>query len=72
MVFPESRMQFAHSYQGKETRNGWLVLRLTGMDLEGVDRLYINLDRVEAMAQKRDQAREEVRGFWAMPDDKNE
>ncbi len=72
MLFPDSRMEIAQSYQGKQPKNGWLVLRVTGMDLEGVDRIYIDLDQVEALREKRAQAKRALEDFWAMPEEEGE
>jgi hypothetical protein len=43
MLFPKNRLRHADSYQGKTDPDGWIVLDLKGLDLEGASKLYLSL-----------------------------
>lgn len=49
MDFPKEKMELTSSHSDKESEKGWLVLNLGTLDLEGVSRIYINLDVVEEL-----------------------
>jgi hypothetical protein len=49
MDFPRNKMRVVSSHQGNTSEAGWLVLELKGMDLEGVNRLVIDLAHVEQL-----------------------
>lgn len=54
MRFPREKMQIASVFEGKSPENGWLVLDISKLDLDGVARLYVSLDDVEAVRLSRD------------------
>lgn len=53
MEFPKERMGFAPSYQGKSQDEGWLVLDIAALELEGVSKIYVDLSQVEKVKRKR-------------------
>jgi len=68
MEFPGERMAITYSYQGKSSDTGWLVLNLRGLDLEGVNKLYVNLDDLEQLKLRQDRQESQaqfVREFFA-------
>lgn len=56
MLFPKEKMKYASSYQGKSSDEGWLVLDIGGLELDGVTRVYIDLHDVEVVKQKKGKA----------------
>lgn len=46
MDFPREKMEIVSSHGGQESEKGWLVLNLGTLDLEGITRIYVNLDDV--------------------------
>lgn len=53
MEFPKDKMEFSPTHEGKGTEQGWLVLDIRALDLEGVSKIYIDLSEVEKVKQKR-------------------
>jgi hypothetical protein len=47
MVFPRNRMRFTSVYPGKSEPGGWIVLDLSGADLEGLKHLYLSMEDIE-------------------------
>jgi len=43
MQFPMNRMRFTTSYQGKSEPEGWIVLDLAGVDMDGVNKIYLSV-----------------------------
>jgi len=57
MRVPAEKMEIIGSFEGKTSENGWLVLDIRRADLDGVNKLYINLDDLESLkGRKREQA----------------
>ncbi len=54
MVFPTNRIRFASSYQGRVEPEGWLVLDLAGVDLDGVNKLYLSASDLERIRRAGD------------------
>ncbi len=72
MLFPKSRMRFTTSYLGKTEPDGWIVLDLTGAELDGVGKLYLSMEEIQGLKQRGDvtsdrlkQARSLLGGFGA-------
>ncbi len=61
MVFPKSRMRFATSYEGKIEPNGWIVLDLTGVDLDGVNKIALSAADLDAIKHGGDVAADRVK-----------
>lgn len=53
MQFPKEKMSFTSSYKGEKTDEGWLVLDIGNMELEGVTKLEIDLRDVETVKQRK-------------------
>jgi len=53
MLFPKDKMQVVTSYQGRTSDEGYLVLDLAKVDLEGVGRVYIDLADVSRLQKKK-------------------
>jgi len=49
MQVPREKMEVRSSVAGKESRKGWLMITLRGLELEGVNTLEVNLDDLEAL-----------------------
>ena len=56
MLFPRNRMRFTSLYQGKTEPEGWIVLDLSGADLEGLKQLYLSMEDIEHLKQGGDKA----------------
>jgi hypothetical protein len=56
MRVPRERLELRPAVEGRESRAGWLVIDLKGMDLEGVRHLEVDLDQVEGLRQQQAQA----------------
>jgi len=52
MDFPREKMEFVTSHGGKTSEKGWLVLNLRTLDLEGITRIYIDLEDVEDLRER--------------------
>lgn len=53
MLFPKNKMSFTSVYQGNKSSEGWLVLDIGNMELEGVTKVYIDMKDVgEAKAHR--------------------
>ena len=55
MLFPKNRIRFSSSYQGKTEPDGWIVLDLTAVELDGVTRLYLSGEDIAAARARGDQ-----------------
>jgi hypothetical protein len=61
MLFPKSRMRFTSSYQGKNGSPGWIVLDLTGADLDGVGKIYLPAEQVQKLIADGDLAGDKLK-----------
>jgi hypothetical protein len=61
MQFPQARLKFVTTYQGKTDPDGWLVLDLTGVELDGVNKLYVSFAQIEALKQGGDKAADKLK-----------
>ncbi len=64
MRFPKQRVRFAQSYDGQVSQDGFLVLDLKGLDIEGVTSLVLDLADVDAArsaGDKEDDAKRRAR-----------
>jgi len=46
MLFPKEKIGHTTSYQGNKSDEGWLILNIGNMELEGVSKVYIDLREV--------------------------
>jgi len=49
MRIPRERLEIKPTHGGKDSASGWLDIQLKGLDIEGVDRLYVDLADVEGL-----------------------
>jgi len=54
MRVPRSRLEIAQTHEGKKSQHGWLVINVAGLELEGVSKIHVDLDEVEALKGRRD------------------
>jgi hypothetical protein len=55
MDFPKQKMRFTSTHGGDRYEEGWLVLDIRNVDLEGVGQIYISLADVSELKAKGDQ-----------------
>jgi hypothetical protein len=53
MDFPKNHLKYLRSRGEKESQNGWLVLDVKALDLEGVTKIYLNMDDVDAVQDRK-------------------
>jgi hypothetical protein len=56
MQVPARFLRVNPSYRGVQSEEGWLEIDIKAVDIEGVSRLYVNLDDVAKQRKKRDEA----------------
>jgi hypothetical protein len=61
MLFPRNRMRFSSLYQGKTEPGGWIVLDLSGADLDGLKQLYLSMEDIEHLKQGGDKASDRLK-----------
>ncbi len=49
MQVPKDKMELRSAIAGQASKDGWLVVTLKGLDLDGVTSLEINLDHLQAL-----------------------
>jgi hypothetical protein len=54
MLFPKEKMSHTPTFQGNKTEEGWLVLDIGNMELEGVTRLYVDLIDIKEVKARRE------------------
>jgi len=55
MNFPRQKMRFTTTHSGDRSEEGWLVLDVRNVDLEGVSQIFISLAEVRELKAKGDQ-----------------
>jgi hypothetical protein len=58
MIFPRNKMRIVEVHDGKRPERGWLELNTASADLEGVSKIYINLDELESLREEMSRASE--------------
>lgn len=61
MLFPRNRMKFSSLYQGKTEPGGWIVLDLSGADLDGLKQLYLSMEDIENLKKGGDKASDRLK-----------
>ena len=61
MLFPRNRMRFTSVYQGKTEPEGWIVLDLSGADLDGLKHLFLSMEDIEALKKGGDKASDRLK-----------
>ena len=56
MKIPARFLKFAAAHGGTSSSEGWLEIDIRPLDLDGVTKLYVNLDDVANVKTKRDAA----------------
>lgn len=58
MQFPKQRIKFAKSVDGSISREGYLILDIKGLDIEGATSLVLEISDVDAARAAGDKASE--------------
>jgi len=58
VLFPKKKMRILSSLEGKSSKHGWLELNIATEDLDGVSKIVVSLDDVEALREGREKASE--------------
>lgn len=66
MHFPKDRIRFSETFQGKDTPAGYLTLNLRGLDLEGINELWVDLSLAEELRKKKGQQDRAAEDFKAL------
>lgn len=66
MLFPKNKMRFTLGYKDKTDPTGWIVLDLTGVDMEGATKIYLSVADIEKLRQAGDKASEKLKQAWAL------
>jgi hypothetical protein len=69
MRVPRNRVELAQTHEGRAAEAGWVVVNIRGLELEGVTKLYVNMDEVESMKQKRDDVKSKLSQLFGDDDD---
>ncbi|MBM3499029.1 MAG: hypothetical protein FJX74_10200 [Armatimonadetes bacterium] len=56
MQVPARFLRVNPSYRGTPSEEGWLEIDIKAVDIEGVSKLYVNLDEVARIRTKREAA----------------
>lgn len=54
MRFPKERLRFSRTHEGSPSVQGYLVLNLKGLDLEGVTQIVVEWSEIETTRLKGD------------------
>ena len=60
MLFPKEKMSHTSTYQGNKSDEGWLILNIGNVELEGVNKIYIDLSDVEQVRQRMTEKADEL------------
>lgn len=52
MLFPKEKIGHTVSYQGNKSDEGWLVLNIGNMELDGVNKIYVDLNDIDSIKKK--------------------
>lgn len=69
MDFPSDRLGFTTKHGTEESEAGWLVLNVQNVDLEGVNRIYVDLrdlEQIKARSTKKEAAAERARELFGV------
>ena len=61
MKFPKEKLRFSPAYGGDHSEEGWLLLDVKSVDLEGVSQIAIDLAEVRELKAKGDQQNEALK-----------
>jgi hypothetical protein len=60
MLFPKKKIGFTSTYQGNRSEEGWLVLDIGNLELDGVTKLYIDMHDVEETKARKSKGSDSV------------
>ena len=66
MRLPKERLKFSEGYQGRESAAGFVVLNLRGIDLDGINELWLDLALVDEIRSKKGAQNDAAAQFKAM------
>ncbi|MHB1457075.1 MAG: hypothetical protein ACYC0V_09190 [Armatimonadota bacterium] len=52
MLFPKEKISHTVSYQGNKSDEGWLILNIGNIELDGVSKIYIDLNDIDGIKKK--------------------
>jgi hypothetical protein len=56
MRIAKERLEVKPTFEGKDSASGWLQINLKGLDLDGVDRLVLDLTDLEGLRARQQEA----------------
>lgn len=68
MLFPKNRLSLTKTYQAKTDAQGWLVLDLSAIELEGVKKIYLPVEDVLQVQAKGEVAEDKLKKARALLD----
>lgn len=66
MLVPNERLKFSEGYRGRESPAGFVVLNLRGLDLDGINELWLDLVLVDELQKKKTTQDDAAAQFKAM------
>ena len=66
MLFPKNRLHFTRTYKGQEDAEGWIVLDLAALDLEGANKVYLPVADIEKLKAGGDKTAERLKQARAL------
>lgn len=66
MLFPKSRMRFTTVHQGKTEPDGFIVLDLNGVDLDGVNKIVLPVTDIQKLREGGDTAADKLKQARAL------
>jgi hypothetical protein len=61
MLFPKNKMRFTTTYQGKTEPDGWIVLDVKGVDLDGLGKIYLSIEDIRKLQQGGDMTTDKLK-----------
>jgi hypothetical protein len=61
MDVPKEKIGFLTTHRGEVSPDGWLVLDVANLDLDGVTKIYVDMRDVEAARARSDEHEEQLR-----------
>lgn len=53
MLYPKEKMSYTPVYKGNKSADGWLILDIGNVELDGVTRVYIDMRDVDDVKKKK-------------------
>ena len=53
MLYPKEKMSYTPVYKGNKSQDGWIVLDIGNIELDGVTKVYIDLKDIEDVKVKK-------------------